>query len=121
MSYTVVIPDWHPTPLNALMRMHWAKRNRTVKTEYDYVWGYCFRAGIPKAKGKRRITQRLTLKGRDRRRDDDGAWKGLLDGLVKAEMLVDDGPDWVETTPLEFERGTQRKTTIIIEEVEDAP
>jgi hypothetical protein len=80
----------------------------------------CAFAGIPPATGRRRVTQRITLVGNDRRRDDDGAWKGLLDGLVKARVLVDDGPDWVETAPVEYDRGKRRKTAVTIEDAEPA-
>jgi hypothetical protein len=40
-----------------------------------------------------------------------------LDHLVKARVLVDDGPDWVEREPLQFERGTERRTTLVIEDL----
>jgi hypothetical protein len=110
----------HFARVNALMRMHWAGRNRTLGREAMWVALACAFAGIPPATGRRRVTQRITLVGNDRRRDDDGAWKGLLDGLVKARVLVDDGPDWVETAPVEYDRGKRRKTAVTIEDAEPA-
>lgn len=116
--WEVTIKRWHPTPLNVLMRMHWAKRARILTAEYAMVGAYFRGAHVPRATGKRRVTQRLTLAGRDKERDDDGAWKGLLDALVQAEMLVDDRRNLVERNPVEYMRGTERATTIILEDME---
>lgn len=116
--WTVEIPDWHPSTLNNLLKRHWATRARIKKQDEEFILFYSLAAGVPKAKGKRRVGQVLTLARRDRRRDNDGAWKTVLDGLVKARMLVDDSPDWVETTEPTYERGRFRKTLIVIEEVE---
>jgi Holliday junction resolvase RusA-like endonuclease len=115
--WVVVIPRWAPTRLNVLMRLHWSARGRVLETEAALVALACEVAGVRPASRKRRITQRLTLTGRDKRRDDDGAWKGLLDACVKAHALVDDGPDWVEREPLQFERGTERRTMLVIEDI----
>lgn len=115
--WTVVIPNWHPTGLNELLCLHWAARRRRKRSDADLIAVYCGRAQVAAASRRRRITQRLTLAGNDRRRDDDNAWKSLLDSLVYARVLVDDGPDWVEKRPLEFERGRERKTTLVIEDL----
>lgn len=108
----------HFTSLNRLMRMHWSRRDRTLKDEALAILWFCNVAGVPIARGKRRVTQRITLIGRDRKRDSDNGFKGLLDGLVKARRLVDDGPDWVETRPIEHDRGAERKTVITLEDIE---
>lgn len=130
-SWTVEIPNFLPTPLNQLMRMNRHKRNRILKSEYDLIAVYS--RDVPKAKAKRRVILRLTLQpevrrrdsrgksiildGADKERDDDGCFKGVLDGLVKAGMLVDDSRRWVERAPAEYEIGEQRKTTLTLEDM----
>jgi hypothetical protein len=114
--WEVVLP-FHPTRLNVLMRMHWSRRGRTAADEALVIGWSCNLAGVPPAKGKRRVSMRLTLAGRDKRSDPDARWKTTLDGLVKAGRLVDDSARWVELGPVEFERGAERKTTLFIEDV----
>ncbi len=120
-SWTVEIPNFLPTPLNELMRMHWAKRNRILKKEYFLIAMQCRWANVPHATGKRRVSQKLTLnrsgRNRDNERDDDGCWKGVLDGLVEAGMLMGDSREWVEKTPVEYEVSDKRKTTIILKDI----
>lgn len=116
-TWTVEIPNFIPASLNVLMRLHWSRRIARTAREADLVAGYCFKVGVPMATCKRRVTQRLTLAGRDKIRDDDNAWKGLLDALAAACMLVDDGPAWVERAALIQERGPRRMTTLILEDL----
>jgi protein gp37 len=89
-THVVTIP-FVPVTLNKLMGMNrmWRgshKRKETRAIVYEFA-----RAGIPKARGKRRVSQRITLVGRDRERDDDGAWKVLL-GRTHVRRDVDRRP-----------------------------
>jgi Holliday junction resolvase RusA-like endonuclease len=116
-TYIVEIPDFLPVSLNQLLRAHWRERHARMRREAALIVACCMLARVPPADGKRRVTQRLTLAGNDRERDDDNAWKALLDALVKGRLLVDDGPAWVERMPLRQERGPRRMTTIYLEDL----
>jgi Holliday junction resolvase RusA-like endonuclease len=114
--WRVEISGWHPPSLNALLTMHWAKRAKLKKKAHRLIRDACLSVPVVHATGRRRVTQILTLAGNDRIRDDDNAWKAVLDSLVKCGALVDDRPEFVETMPVQYERGTERKTTLIIED-----
>jgi len=91
-THVLEIPDWHPARLNALLTCHHMKAHRLKKADAEMLAAYALRAGIPKASGRRRV--RLTIVYPSRRwvADKDAYWKSLLDGLVKAGLLVDDSP-----------------------------
>lgn len=80
---------------NRRERMHWAAQRREVS-----MWaaraGYAFLAqGLPPATGKRRVS--ITSYRKQRFRDEAnmvGGCKGLIDGLVRAKVLVDDSTKW---------------------------
>lgn len=117
MRQTLTIPDYIPPSLNAMFRVHWARR-RIVKREcYDLIAGHAIEQGIGQATGKRRVTVKLTLAGRRQVRDGDSTFKAVLDGLVKAGLLLDDGPAFCELMPLIQERGERVATTIVLEDV----
>lgn len=115
--WEVIIPGWHPLGLNVMLRMHWRNRNRRLKADYNLIAYYCREAGVTTATGKRRITQRRILAGRDKMLDDDNCHKGLLDGLTRFGAIIDDTTQWLERAPIEFDRAAQRATIIVIEDV----
>ncbi len=114
---TLTVPDWLPCPLNDLLRMHWAKRNRVLRIEAEFVAGYARLQHIPRARGKRRVSLRMVLQGQDKVRDADGCWKGILDHLVKARLLIDDSVEFVELGNVTFECGERRATAIVLEDI----
>ena len=46
-------------------------------------------------------------------------WKSLLDGLVRAGLLVGDCADFVELGTVEFRRGVESCTEVILEDLEE--
>lgn len=80
---------------NKRERWHWAQQRREVS-----MWtaraGYAFLAqGLPPATGKRHVS--ITSYRKQRFRDEGnlvGGCKGLIDGLVRAKVLVDDSTKW---------------------------
>jgi len=82
---------------NKRERWHWAQQRREVS-----MWtaraGYAFLSqGLPPATKKRRVV--ITSYRRQRFRDEGnlvGGCKGLIDGLVRAKVLVDDSLAWAD-------------------------
>jgi hypothetical protein len=100
--FTINIPRWHPTPLNKLMKGHWSNGHQLKKVDRAMVAAYA--SGIPKAKGKRRVSLHIILGKGQRAADPDRQFKSLCDALVHAEMLVDDNRQHVELAPVTFSR-----------------
>jgi hypothetical protein len=118
MRHILEIPGWHPTRLNNLFG-HWVRCHRLKKADRETVGLYARMVGIPRAKGKRRVSLVLTLAPRQRAADPDAWWKSVLDALVQAGLLVDDNRQGCELGSVTFRRGRQRATTIILEDVEE--
>jgi hypothetical protein len=119
MRYVLDIPGWLPCRLNQLLG-HWSTRRRLKKADRETVGLYARMAGIPRAKGKRRVSLVLTLAPRQRAGDPDAYWKTVCDSLVEAGLLVDDNRQGCELGSVVFRRGRQKATTIILEDVEGA-
>jgi hypothetical protein len=115
--WEVEIPGFRPISLNVLLRTHWAKRTGLAASTLLIVGYHLKSAGVPKAAGRRRVGMRITLAGRDKPLDDDNAWKLVLDTCVATRVLVDDRREYVERTPVEYDRGPHRKTVIILEDI----
>lgn len=115
--YTLVIPDWRPTTLNVLMRMHWGKANRAKQSDAGMLATYARLHEVPPATGRRRVSVRTVLTGRQKPTDPDALWKVLLDGLVKCRQLVDDTAALVELGPVTSERGDRTATVITLEDL----
>lgn len=118
-THELIVPDWLPTSVNELLRMHYHARARAVRSDCEIVAGYALQARIPHAAGRRRV--RLTFSapgGRGFKTGDveDNRRKNLLDALVKCGLLVDDSPKWVEVTAAAV-RGP-KQTVIVLEDVE---
>lgn len=117
-KHELVIERWRSPSLNATLRSHWAARARAVKTAAALIGIEAARQGVPKAKRKRRVSLRIALTPRQKPFDHDNSWKLLLDALVKAGLLIDDSPGWCETGAVEYERGPETKTVIVLEDLE---
>jgi hypothetical protein len=116
MTYTLTIPSWHPARLNQLLGSVRA-RIRLKKSDRELVTWYSKAAGIPLANGPRRVSLRITLGPRQRAGDPDAYWKSTLDALVCAGLLLDDSRKWVQLGDVLFERGPERMTAIVLEDL----
>ncbi len=115
----IEIPQWHPAKLNQLVGCHWAVRSKLKKRDWQIIALYAsgYRSMATTAAGKRRVSLVITLAPRQRGGDPDSYWKSLLDALVHAGLLVDDSPKWCELGPVEYRRGSEMATTIILEDL----
>jgi Holliday junction resolvase RusA-like endonuclease len=118
-DYVVRVPGWHPAGINRLLRMHPIKRWRVLRSDAEMVATYARLSRVPKAAGPRRVGLTLVLAGNDRRRDNDNTWKSVLDALVKAGLILDDGPEHLETEPVTYLRADERGTVIRLTELEE--
>jgi hypothetical protein len=121
-TYRIEIPGWVPTPLNQLMG-HWRGRWGRKKQDKAMVLVHAWKAGIPLATGRRRVSLAITLPPGQRRWDPDCFWKSCNDALVAARLLVDDSPKWCELGTVSYERTGTLSTVIILEDLlpEEAP
>ncbi len=94
------------------MTCHWANAGRLKKLDLMVI--QVASNGLPKAQGKRRVRMTVTLSKYQRAPDPDALWKTTLDALVHAGMLTDDNRQGVELDPVEFMRGTEQATTILL-------
>lgn len=117
MIQVLVIPNYLPPSLNALLRVHWAQRRRLKQECKDLVAAYAKMDGMKPATGKRKVSLQLTLTGRKQAFDADNIWKAVLDALVTAGLLVDDSPKWCETGEVAQARGSCCETRIVLEDV----
>jgi hypothetical protein len=81
----------------------------------------CF-LGIPKAKGKRRLT--IVRHHRNGQHQDEaniyGGCKGIVDCLVLWGLLVDDAPKWLENgkpQQIPLDKGEKPFTELILEDI----
>jgi Holliday junction resolvase RusA-like endonuclease len=109
--FTLDIPTWHPTPLNKLMKGHWSNGHQLKKVDRAMVAAYA--SGIPKAKGRRRVSLHIILNKGQRAPDPDAFFKSLCDALVHAGALVDDNCQYVELAPVTFSRDPQAWGSVI--------
>ncbi len=117
MIYTIYVPGWRPPLLNQSRGRHWRVGARLTKDAARVVGAFAKLAGVPRATAKRRVTLTLVLGRHCKRCDRDAPWKHLLDGMKQAGLIVNDSPDWVEAMPLEFVKGTERGTRIVLEDI----
>lgn len=118
--WTIVVPGWRPSSVNELFRgrrrdrIGRAKRDRIViaNAAADAV---C--RGVPLAGEceRRRVTMTVRLGPGDRVLDVDSLWKSCLDGLVGVRLLAGDTPYLAEIAPVLWERGSELRTTIVLE------
>ena len=116
---TIVIPDIPPS-LNKWSRMHWTK-TAEIKKRWEaniYYTSFSQRPKLPYKYAKVIIT--YYFKTRQRHDLDNYVPKFILDGLVKARIILDDRAEYIGMTELiqEYDKENQR-TKIKIEEVEE--
>jgi len=116
--WVVEMPGYNPPSVNRLIGQHWGKLVRHKRLAYDALAIAVYRAGVPRARGKRRLSVTVTQAGRGRLMDASNVLKVLEDGLVRCGALRDDGPAFLELGKIEVRRGEQRGTCI---ELEDRP
>lgn len=120
MKIQIDIPNWHPTPLNKLLSLHWGKASRLKKQDRNLVWAYATKNQAKPATIKRRLTLQINLEKGQRACDPDAYFKSTADALVHCGLLVDDNRKWVEFAPMTFTRlpeGEKRSTSIILEDM----
>ena len=120
-AYVIEIPNWLPWTTNEYVRTNHFKRQRRLKAETEIVAAYAKMAGVPPAKGRRRVAFTFSApSGRGAKvGDPDGRLKVLLDCMVRAGLLVDDSDAFVELAPRVAVRG-KKGTTITLDDLEDA-
>jgi hypothetical protein len=111
-SHTFFIPRWHPATLNQLLGGHWSRGHKLKKQDAAMIAAYALK--IPRAVGPRRVGLTLVMAKGARRPDPDSSHKSVLDSLVKAGLLVNDSPRWVELEPLRYERTQDWGTRITL-------
>lgn len=115
-THILTLPGFTPTPLNRLMRGRRRDRIRLAKADHDLVCYYAREQGIAKAECPRRVSVEITVAPGQRRCDPDGVWKGLLDSLVAARLLVNDSARWVQLGDVTWGRG-ERRTVVTLEDL----
>jgi hypothetical protein len=111
------IPAWTPTLLNVLLHVHALEAARLKRHDREAVTLFARLNGIPKATGPRRVSVELHGWPRGRLPDPDAPLKSLLDALVSAGLLVDDGPRWCVIGDVRMIRGVDRRTVVMLEEL----
>lgn len=117
MRNEILIPDWRPTTINTLLGMHWNKRRKAKRADEAMIYYHVRGTDIPAATTKRRVSMVMAYFGRQKERDGDACWKTVLDGLVKADMLIDDNPRWCEQGTVGQMRTDKEYTIIILEDM----
>jgi hypothetical protein len=114
--YVLVIEKWHPYTSNQLMSCHHQQRARLKRIDRHLVMAYCALHRFPVAVGLRRVELTIIRGEGDKGRpvDPDNWWKSLLDALVWAKMLIDDGEAYCEHKFIATEHGPQRATRITL-------
>jgi hypothetical protein len=112
----LTINGWRPASLNELNKG--VKISiRLKKRDRDVLCYYAMRiALLPKATQKRRVSLKIRVPKGQRRHDPDAFWKSCLDAAKHAELIVDDGPRWLELGRMDYDpqRGPLR-TVLVLE------
>jgi len=117
--WLVMIDDWNPPSLNTLLRGHWSKRARVKKAATNRVAQAVREAGVPVATGKRRVTITVVGTNRSHLCDPDNTIKVLLDSLTRSGAIVDDCSEWCECLMPVVEKGPEKMTRIVIEDMKE--
>lgn len=106
-----------PPSINRWARLHWAKQ-REIKQDWEtQVWAAAYQSRATRLRLERARVRITYFFATNRRRDKDNyAPKMLMDGLVKAGVLMDDSKDRVDLD-WGFARGEPERTEIVIVEV----
>lgn len=111
------LDGWRPCLLNEFLRMHWARRQRRLRADAQLIGALAVVQGVPKAKGKRRVSLTVLCRTGTTRPDADALLKVTLDCLVRAHLLQDDNPDACEMGGVDYERAPRKGLVIALEDV----
>jgi hypothetical protein len=114
--YHVPIPAQPPT-LNALTRGKLKSRMRLGKMWAQVVAAYVNRAGVPKAKGKRKVSIHIILGYRQVGADPDCWFKSCNDALSSCGALTKDNRFGVELGPVTYGKGKEPACVLTLEDV----
>jgi len=114
--WTLKLEGWLPHSLNKLMNSHWAVRRGLKQGDKDQIRKACLVYGVPKAEGRRHVSVLIVLPKGRRALDADNVYKGMLDGLVEAEVLRNDSHVWCTWSPVHYARGDRLVTFITLED-----
>src|SRR5438045_2981311 len=90
-TFLLVIPCWRPPLANHWRGRHWSVAHRLRKQATQLLGAYALAQRVPPATGQRRVSVEIVLAPRQRQPDRDAFDKLLLDSLVAAGLLLDDG------------------------------
>lgn len=123
MKHTLTL-NFVPLSVNKLLAMHHMKAHKAKSVDMQAISLEVKSQNIPKATGKRKlkvtcIKNRLKDGKRKGGRlgDPDNVQKVILDGLVKAGVLVDDSAQWLQLEQPVMVAGDCEKTIIEIEDI----
>ena len=93
--------------------MHWVVRKKLADAWHEEIFYECKRQKIPKFS-----FVHITIKSISKRvlDADNICAKLCIDGLVLAEIIKDDSPEYVKSVTLVSEKGKEEQTIIIIQE-----
>lgn len=115
------IPRWHPPSLNSVRNRPWHAEYRAKRNMRDLLAAYFIMAGGEFATGKRRVSLTLVMGKGQRRCDRSNLTKLLNDAMKAARIIKDDGPKWLEESEIQYTRGAEWGTRIVVEDLtEDA-
>lgn len=117
-AWRIQIQNWQPTSINKWLGKHWSVNSKSKKIDKEIIGAMCLSNRVPKATGKRTVGLTIYLGYRQRGCDPDNLWKGVLDALKHAGMLIDDSAKWCELMPIRFDRHPDRQKETIIELIE---
>lgn len=116
---SIIIPGWHPTPLNKLREVHWSVARNMKRFDAQMIGVYAM--GLDRAKGRRLVDLEIVYPPGKRRHDEDAFWKTTLDALVACRMLINDSTIWCKTGTVTLIRGTTLETTITLTDIDPLP
>lgn len=111
-SAQVLVIEGKPPSSNELDRLGKARRAEIERDWYQRVKQAAEAQGIRAMRGRTEVS--MTVRESTRKRDESnvrsGAEKVILDGLVNAGMIADDGPDSIDAKPAEVKYPPPRIT-----------
>lgn len=118
--WTLTIDGVLPMSMNERERVsHWTRR-RELQDFTRTIAALAQNAGVPQAKGKRRVTLTIVKGKRSRRRDDpanrDSRAKSVLDALVANGLLRDDSDEWLDWPGVVETKADVKQTIITLED-----
>jgi Holliday junction resolvase RusA-like endonuclease len=120
MTYSIWIPRWWPPSGNVLLETNPMRRSRVKREVARIVWYYGYMAGVPKAKGHRKVRVKVALGPRMVGCDPDNYNKILRDALASCGLVTDDRSTAATFSEPEIDRDHRDNPGTLIE-IEEAP